>query len=83
MNAQNLQSSVECAGQLEPLVKDRNHEVGAHRDPDLGHSHLKCGRDGLQSAVYQAESVIRDGIPGFTPGRWCQLDRSSFSLPLK
>lgn len=35
MNAQNLQSSVECAGQLEPLVKDRNHEVGAHRDPDL------------------------------------------------
>jgi len=35
MNAQNLQSSVECAGQLELLVKDRNHQVGAHRDPDL------------------------------------------------
>ncbi len=36
MNAQNLQSSVECSGQLEPLVEDRNYEVSAHRDPDLG-----------------------------------------------
>jgi len=35
MNAQNLQSSVECSGQLEPLVEYRNHQVGAHRDPDL------------------------------------------------
>lgn len=35
MNAQNLQSSVECSGQLETLVEDRNHEVGAHCDPDL------------------------------------------------
>ena len=36
MNAQNLQSSVECARQIVPLVKDRNHQVGAHRYPDLG-----------------------------------------------
>jgi len=27
---------VECAGQFKPLVEDRNHEVGAHRNPDLG-----------------------------------------------
>jgi hypothetical protein len=26
---------VECSGQLEPLVKDRNYQVGAHRNPDL------------------------------------------------
>lgn len=36
MNAQNLQSSVESAGQLELLVKDRDHQVGADRNPDLG-----------------------------------------------
>lgn len=35
MNAQNLQSSVECSGQLELLVEDRNHEIGAYCDPDL------------------------------------------------
>jgi hypothetical protein len=33
MNAQNLQSSVESAGQLEALVEDRKHYVGAYRDP--------------------------------------------------
>jgi hypothetical protein len=36
MNAQNLQRSVESAGQLELLVKDRDHKVGADRNPDLG-----------------------------------------------
>lgn len=35
MNAQNLQSSVDCSGQLEPLVEDRNHEISTHCDPDL------------------------------------------------
>jgi hypothetical protein len=33
MNAQNLQISVESAGQLELLVKDRDHQVGADRSP--------------------------------------------------
>ena len=36
MNAQNLQSSVESAGQHELLVKDRDHQIGAYRNPDLG-----------------------------------------------
>ena len=36
MNAQNMQSSVESAGQLELLVKDRDHQIGADRNPDLG-----------------------------------------------
>ena len=36
MNAQNLQSSVESAGQLELFVKDCDHQVGADRNPDLG-----------------------------------------------
>ena len=36
MNAQNLQSSVESAGQLELFVKDRDHQIGADRNPDLG-----------------------------------------------
>jgi hypothetical protein len=36
MNAQNLQSSVESAGQHELLVKDRDHQIGADRNPDLG-----------------------------------------------
>ena len=36
MNAQNLQSSVESSGQLELLVKDRDHQISAYRDPDLG-----------------------------------------------
>jgi len=35
MNAQKLQSSVECAGQLELLVKNRNYQIGADGDPDL------------------------------------------------
>ena len=36
MNAQKLQSSVECAGQLHLLVKDSNHQIGRHGDPYLG-----------------------------------------------
>ena len=36
MNAQNLQSSVESSGQLELLVKDRDYQIGADRNPDLG-----------------------------------------------
>ena len=35
MNAQKLQSSVECAGQLELLVKNRNYQIGADGNPDL------------------------------------------------
>lgn len=35
MNAQKLQISVEYSGQFELLVKDCNHEVGAHCYPDL------------------------------------------------
>ena len=35
MNAQKLQSSVECAGQLELLVNHCDHEIGGHGDPDL------------------------------------------------
>jgi len=36
MNAQKLQSSVECAGQLELLVEDCDYQIGGHRDPYLG-----------------------------------------------
>jgi len=36
MNAQKLESSVEFSGELKLLVKDGNHEVNGHRDPDLG-----------------------------------------------
>jgi len=35
MNAQKLQSSVECAGQLELLVEDCDYQVGGHRNPNL------------------------------------------------
>jgi hypothetical protein len=44
MNAQNLQSSVESAGQLELLVKDRDHQIGADRNPDLGLHRVGGGR---------------------------------------
>jgi hypothetical protein len=36
MNAHNLQSYVESARQLELLVKDRDHQIGADYNPDLG-----------------------------------------------
>ena len=36
MNAQKLQSSVECAGQLEMLVEDCDYQIGGHRYPYLG-----------------------------------------------
>ena len=36
MNAQKLQSSVECAGQFELLVKDSDYQIGGHCDPYLG-----------------------------------------------
>src|SRR5690606_9966765 len=35
MNAQKLQSSVQTPRQLQLLVKDGDHEVNAHRDPNL------------------------------------------------
>ena len=35
MNAQKLQSSVECAGQLELLVEDCDYQVGGNGNPDL------------------------------------------------
>ena len=35
MNAQKLQSSVECARQFHLLVNDRDHQIGGHSDPYL------------------------------------------------
>ena len=43
MNAQKLQSSVECAGQLELLMKDCNHEVCTDGDPYLGLHRIGTG----------------------------------------
>jgi hypothetical protein len=43
MNAQNLQSSVERAGQLELLVEDRDHQICADRDPYLGLHRVGAG----------------------------------------
>jgi len=43
MNAQNLQSSVESAGQLELLVEDRDHQIGADGDPYLSLHRIGAG----------------------------------------
>jgi hypothetical protein len=43
MNAQNLQSSVECAGQLELLVEDRDHQIGTDCDLYLGLHRIGAG----------------------------------------
>jgi hypothetical protein len=43
MNAQNLQSSVEIAGQLELLVEDRYHQISADGDPYLSLHRIGAG----------------------------------------
>ncbi len=43
MNAQNLQSSVECAWQLELLVKDRDYQVSTNCNPYLGLHRIGAG----------------------------------------
>ena len=43
MNAQNLQSSVESAGQLELLVEDRDHQISADGDPYLSLHRIGAG----------------------------------------
>ena len=36
MNAQKLKCSVQCAGQIQLFVKNRDHEINRDRNPDLG-----------------------------------------------
>ena len=43
MDAQELENSVEGAGQPELLVQDGDHDVSAHRDPDLGPHRVGAG----------------------------------------
>jgi hypothetical protein len=43
MNAQNLQSSVECARQLELFVEDRDHQIGADCNPYLSLHRIGTG----------------------------------------
>ena len=42
MDAQQLQSSVQGAGQFEFLVNDGHHQVNAQRNPDLGFRVVAC-----------------------------------------
>ena len=51
MNTQELESSVESAGELELLVKDGHHEVNGHRNPYLGLHRIGAGTE----VVFDAE----------------------------
>jgi hypothetical protein len=70
MNAQNLQSSVESSGQLELLVKDRNYQIGADRNPDLG-----LHRVGARAVV------MFDSQVAFDPAKALCFRRKNRSVP--
>lgn len=71
MNAQNLQSSVESAGQLELLVEDRYHQIGADGDPYLSLHRIGAGAivvldsqvtlDPAEEQLYAPAQLVKHG----------------------